>query len=49
MHAEARVGHKATLEQFYDVNCRDVTGWPATPRRHVAGLSAVKESPSALV
>lgn len=26
MHAEARVGHTATLEQFYEVNCRDVTG-----------------------
>jgi hypothetical protein len=26
MHAGARVGHTATLEQFYAVNCRDITG-----------------------
>jgi hypothetical protein len=26
MHAEARIGNTASLEQFYEVNCRDVTG-----------------------
>jgi hypothetical protein len=26
MHAEARIGNTAELEQFYRVNCRDVTG-----------------------
>ena len=26
MHAEARVGHITTLEQFYKVNCRDIAG-----------------------